>query len=97
MIDVFGTKYKIKYIPKAIEKDNFILSGECDFDNGLITIALANKEGKLYSPEEIRKNAIHEVLHAICSEGQYFDINDNEPFIEWCARCINNLIKQKVL
>ena len=47
--------------------------------------------------EELDKNLIHECIHAILDEGQFFDESSNEPLVEWLARCIYSLKKQKVI
>ena len=36
-------------------------------------------------------------MHAIFDAGDYHSCNDDEPLVEWCARCIYHLKKQGII
>lgn len=35
---------------------------------------------------------IHELIHAILDEGQYGNASNDEPMVEWLARCLKSLM-----
>lgn len=40
---------------------------------------------------------LHEIVHAILNEGQYSGSSDDEPLVEWLAKCLKHLKDQKVI
>lgn len=99
--DLFGEKYTVKFVDKipvdADAEPGTFYFGQNDRAAGLITIAVLDREGKPLTEETIRLTALHEIMHAIFSSGAYSAENGDEPLVEWCAKCLNQLIKQKVL
>ena len=94
-IDIFGTKYTIKIVDR-IEDDNIIYDGSTYHDSHIIKIAKYVNNNKI-SNEEMTRTLLHEINHAIFTAGQYFNSNDDEPLVEWIARCYHSLIfKQKL-
>ena len=39
----------------------------------------------------------HELMHSIFGEGQYFNEKENEPLVEWCAKCLAQLKLQDAI
>lgn len=35
---------------------------------------------------------LHELIHAILDEGQYSNASNDEPMVEWLARCLKSLM-----
>ena len=94
-IDLFGTKYTIKLIDK-LEDENSRYDGMTHHDSFTIEIARYVDNSKLNN-EEMAKTLLHEINHAIFASGQYLQTNNDEPLIEWLARCMYSLIfKQKL-
>jgi len=44
------------------------------------------------SKSETKITLLHELLHAILDEGQYFAQSEDEPMVEWLARCLKSLM-----
>lgn len=98
-IDLFGTIYKIKIVDNIkIEGSNgteYPL-GLTDSVNHIISIASYVEDTKV-PKNEMELTLLHELVHAIFITGQYFEENENEPLVEWTARCLNQLIKKNIL
>lgn len=98
IIDILGTKYNIKYVDKIpMPNEHTYRFGQENSADHIIEIATKFYSDSPISKEELDKNLIHECIHAILDEGQFFDESSNEPLVEWLARCIYSLKKQKVI
>ena len=98
IIDILGTEYTVKYVDKIpMPNEHTYRFGQENSANHTIEIATKFYNGSPISKEELDKNLIHECIHAILDEGQFFEESDNEPLVEWLARCIYSLKKQKVI
>lgn len=95
--NIFGSKWCIKYIDTLIKDNEGISFGECDNVKHTLTIATKDESNKNLDTDEIELTKIHEIIHAILVSGQYISCNNDEPLVEWLARCIYSLKKQKVL
>lgn len=96
-VNILGTTYTIEYVDKIdIEEPNFRF-GECCSASHNIKIATKYYDKKDIEDYEISRNLLHEIIHAILDEGQYFQESNNEPLVEWLARCIQSIIKQNIL
>ena len=94
-IDLFGTKYTIKLVDK-LEDGHSRYDGMTHHDSLIIEIARYIGDAKV-SNEEMIRSLLHEINHAIFASGQYLQTNDDEPLVEWLARCMYSLIfKQKL-
>ena len=95
---LFGEKWTIKVLDKLVDEDDgheyFGLSQRCARNAIKIGKTLRNVE---ITEETLEITLLHELMHAICDSGQYFDISQNEPFIEWTAKCLHSLKKQKII
>lgn len=97
--DLFGIKWTIKYVDKLEEtsKERGYFFGISHVDSATIQIALLDSKGEPLSEEAIRITLLHELTHAILGSGGYEQSTQDEPMVEWIARCINSLQKQEVI
>ena len=92
--------WKIEFIDRCPllggqeEGTNF---GLCDPDRRIITIGLKDADGKPYPKEQVLKTLRHELMHMIMFEGQYLTCFNDEPLIEWLAKSIGILLRNKIL
>ena len=94
-IDIFGTKYTIKIVDRLQDGDA-IYTGSTYHDSLIIKIAKYVNEAKM-SNEEMTRTLLHEINHAILASGQYLDSNNDEPLVEWIARCYYSILfNQKI-
>ena len=96
--DIFGTKYTIGWVDEISDKAaQGTTVGLCDSTNAKVWIATKLPNGDTVPKADMEKNLIHELIHAILNEGQYLAVSTDEPLVEWLARCIYSLKKQKVI
>lgn len=96
--EIFGTKYTLGYVEEIDDKaSKGTTVGLCDSTNSKVWVATKLPNGDSISEEEQEKNKIHGLIHAILNEGQYLDCSDDEPLVEWLARCIYSLKKQEII
>lgn len=89
-IDIFGTKWKIKFVDEIKVEDDAEVDGICNpFTR---TISIAKDEAS-----DMNITLFHEIIHAILHTGQYHDISQNEPLVEFLARGLNAMVKQGLL
>lgn len=95
---IFDEEYRLLYVD-AIESENedTFYWGIADSSIKEIRIATKDKEGNQIKDNQIKNSLYHELLHAIFSEGCYIDCNNNEPLVEWTAKCLTSLSKQGVI
>ena len=99
-LNLFGTEYLIKYVDEITmekEGDTQSTEGLCDSANRIISVAMKQPDNNPMPNFDIRKNTLHELFHAILDEGQYLDLSDDEPLVEWLARCMTSILDQGVL
>ena len=96
-IDIFGSKYYIKFVDKVVDSENNWIYGAVDVLNKVIRISTTLPCGKPVQKEELETTLIHELLHAILISGQYNNCSNDEPLVEWISRCFVSLRKQKIL
>ena len=94
-------KYILKYVDifdkeKCISEEKYSW-GNFNSVNKIITISTENLDGVPLQNSTIEISKLHELVHAIFEAGQYNNCSDDEPLVEWTARCLYELIKQKVL
>ena len=97
-IKIFNTPYRILYV-NNIETENpdRTTMGETDSNLKTIKIRVFNREEHPVSRQEMEICLLHELFHAILAEGQYLSSTEDEPLVEWLARCTKHLIDQKVI
>jgi hypothetical protein len=96
-VNIFGSKYSIKFVDEVVDRDDNWIYGITDVYNKVIRISTKLPCGKSIQKEELETTLIHELLHAILNSGQYNGYSDDESLVEWIARCLVSLRKQKVL
>ena len=96
-VNIFGSKYSIKFVDEVIDSNDNWVYGITDVYNKVIRISTKLPCGKPIQKEELETTLIHELLHSILNSGQYNGYSDDEPLVEWIARCLVSLRKQKVL
>ena len=98
--DMFGTKWTIKYVDTILDEKGGESNqvGVSDLMSNIIKIRLINPfTGKMFPQEEIRLTLLHELVHVIFATGQYNDACNDEPIVEFTARSIRSLQKQRVI
>mgnify|MGYP007022377388 CR=1 FL=1 len=94
--ELFGTKWKVIFIDKVKETEEMYLMGNCSYVSGTIWVATQDNEGNPLKEEAVRINMLHELTHSILDTGGYNNSSNDEPLVEWIARCLNSLLKQNV-
>lgn len=95
--DLFGKEYTLDYVDSIkSEKDNEVTYGITCHPEGTIHIA-KNIRNLKRSKKDLEITKLHEIMHAIFDAGSYNRENDDEPLVEWCARCLYSLKQQGVL
>lgn len=102
-VDFFGTKYWLRFMDHIPNNtvpgydDASCLDGVTNHSGRFIWIATRDCNGNKLNREEIELTVYHELVHAILMQGQYGDLCGNEPLVEWLAKNVRSLVKQKVL
>ena len=94
-------KYILKYVDvfnkeECISEEKFSWGHFNSLDKS-ITVSTEDLEGNPLQDSTIEISKLHEIIHAIFEAGQYNACSEDEPLVEWTARCLYELIKQKVL
>ena len=62
-----------------------------------VEYCICDDGGKPFTKDTIRITLFHELMHAMFGCGQYWDENDNEKLVEWCAKCLNEIFKKGIV
>lgn len=97
-MNLFGTEWRIRFEEKVLDPESGreIYGITYRGANNVITIA-KTIYGQKINDKEIKLTLLHELMHAVFITGQYNNSNDDEPLVEWCARCLYQLIDKKVI
>ena len=95
--NIFGTKYRIKFMDNVLDEEGNWTYGKIDTYSKEIQVSIKLSNGKDMQENEILITLYHEIIHAILSAGQYINSCNDEPLVEWLARCILSLKNQKIL
>ena len=95
--NIFGTKYKIKFVDNVLDEEGNWMYGRVDTSSKEIQVSIKLSNGKDVQENEILITLYHEIIHAILLTGQYVNSSNDEPLVEWLARCILSLKNQKIL
>lgn len=94
----FDEVYSLEFVESITNPDESAHSfGYTDLVSKRIVIALRDNTGKLHSESHIRNIIRHELMHVILLEGQYLDEGADEPLVEWLAKSLGILIKEKLI
>ena len=47
--------------------------------------------------DEIELTVLHGIVHSIFQTGQYMSCDNDEPLVEWTARCLKALKEQHII
>lgn len=95
--NIFGSKYRIKFVDNVLNEEGDWTYGKIDTYSKEIQVSIKLSNGKDMQENEILITLYHEIIHAILSAGQYINSCNDEPLVEWLARCILSLKNQKIL
>lgn len=96
--DLFGSVWTVKFKPYCqAPDDDKIIFGYSNGQDREIVIGLNSHRHHKFSKEEVKLTLLHEIVHAIFGTGCYNNTSDDEPLVEWTARCISSLMKQNIL
>ena len=97
--ELFDTNWSIEFVDniETSDEEGYFWFGDTNGIDKRIRVATKGLNNKNLSKKEINLTLLHELVHAILITGNYHDINRDEPLIEWIAKCINSLLKQKIL
>ena len=95
--NIFGSKYRIKFVDNVLNEEGDWTYGKIDIHSKEIQVSIKLSNGKDMQENEILITLYHEIIHAILSAGQYINSCNDEPLVEWLARCILSLKNQKIL
>lgn len=90
-IDIFGSKWKLKFVDKIDLEDDSNPDGITDANKRLIAVSTNQ------SDNEVMITLLHELIHAILDTGQYLNSSQNEPMAEFVARSLYSLTKQRLI
>ena len=90
-VDIFGSKWKLKFVDAIEVDDGSSVDGLTDSINRIISVDVKQTKN------EADITLLHELIYAILNAGQYFNASRDEPMVEFLARGIQALIKQGVL
>lgn len=95
--NIFGTKYRIKFMDNVLDEEDNWIYGRVDTSSKEIQVSTKLSNGKDIQENELLITLYHEITHAILLAGQYTGYSNDEPLVEWLARCILSLKNQKIL
>lgn len=90
-IDIFGSKWKLKFVDKIDLEDDSNPDGITDANKRLIAVSTNQ------SDNEVMITLLHELIHAILDTSQYLSSSQNEPMVEFVARSLYSLTKQGLI
>lgn len=97
-IKIFNTSYKLRFVDKIEPKEEGDFTfGICDSASCTIEVATKGTDNKPLKDDVIELSLLHELVHAILNEGQYKNSSNDEPLVEWLAKCLKHLIDQQVI
>lgn len=98
---IMDSVYSIKFVDRVPLMENqdpeSVNFGVCNVDKKEILIGLKDSDGNPYREEQVMNTLRHELMHIVMFEGQYNNCYNDEPLIEWLAKSLGVLLKQKVL
>lgn len=97
---IFGSAWTIKFkeiVTVPTNDGNEVWAfGTADPTKRLILISTRGQSGEKLPYSELRLTILHEIIHAFLMTGQYIENNQDEPLVEWLARCLNYMIESKL-
>ena len=94
--NLFGSTWKIQFVDEVVGENDKWLFGETESPSRVITISTKKPDGSKLSKDEIELTVLHEIVHSIFQTGQYMSCDNDEPLVEWTARCLKALKEQPI-
>lgn len=97
---LFNKVFTIKYVdtcPEEYLEEGKFFNGLTVYGDKTIYIITKDIHGKPISKSEMDETLYHELVHVMLDEGQYSGYSEDEPLVEWMAKCIFSLKNSKVL
>lgn len=99
--NIFGDKWTIVFVDKVLdykgpEDPEHWLFGQSTSLDKKIKISTKKPDDTLLSDNEVLNTVAHECVHAILDSGQYLKSSGDEPMVEFLAKGILSLLKNKV-
>lgn len=96
---IFGEPWKIQWVKCILNPDNPELWRFGETDNGTHTLKISQEtvDGTPIPKRTQEVTKMHELVHVMLDEGQYLEETQNEPLVEWLAKCLVSLKEQNVL
>lgn len=91
--NLMGSRWTIKYVDviKSDDNESFVYGQTI---HNKRTVLVATKD---ISEDEQRLALYHELFHAVLSTGQYLNSCNDEPLVEWLARSLDCLKRNKIV
>lgn len=87
--NLFGSTWIIQVVDEVVDENDKWLFGETESPSRVITISTKKPDGSKLSKDEI--------VHSIFQTGQYMSCDNDEPLVEWTARCLKALKEQHII
>lgn len=88
--ELFGSKWKLLFVDSIGNDKDSPLYGEADSCSKIVKIA-RTINGIAIPEDEMKITLLHELFYVILGTGQYIEYNNDEPLVEWLARCVWSL------
>ena len=95
--NLFGSTWIIQFVDEVVDENDKWLFGETESPSRVITISTKKPDGSKLSKDEIELTVLHEIVHSIFQTGQYMSCDNDEPLVEWTARCLKALKEQHII
>ena len=97
---IFGSNWIVKFkdnvtVPTVDGEETWAF-GTADPAKRIILVSTKDQSGAKMPAQEIRLTILHEIMHAFLMTGQYMQSNQDEPLVEWLARCVNHMIESNL-
>lgn len=79
--NLFGSTWRIQFVDEVVGENDRWLFGKTESP----------------SKDEIELTVLHEIVHSIFQTGQYMSCDNDEPLVEWTARCLKALKEQHII
>lgn len=85
--NLFGSTWKIQFVDEVVGENDKWLFGETESPSRVITISTKKPDGSKLSKDEIELT----VLHTFHIPNWTIYCDNDEPLVEWTARCLKAL------
>lgn len=87
--NLFGSTWIIQFVDEVVDENDKWLFGETESPSRVITISTKKPDGSKLSKDEIELT--------VFQTGQYMSCDNDEPLVEWTARCLKALKEQHII